>query len=125
LGFVSVTWETRAGRAVWSGRTLDEWLEELVGEVVAAVDPKSVWLYGSLARGEDDAHSDVDLLVVLDDSDERSPAELQRAARTSVSTPVPYDVSFTTSAAFVTRSRIAGTIERAAARDGRVLYERA
>jgi len=109
---------------MWSDRTLDEWLDDLLSQVVAAVDPQAVWLFGSLARGDDTGDSDIDLLVVLEDTDPRSPVELRRAVRDLVTTPVPYDLAFSTRSKLTERSRIAGSIERAATRDGRALYER-
>ena len=110
---MAVTWKVRDGRAVWSGRTLAEWLSQLVDEVAEALDPEAIWVFGPVARGDDDADSDIDLLVVLDDGDTRTVADLQRTARQEVSTPVPYDLSFSTAARFTERARIVGTIERA------------
>ena len=42
-----------------------QWLEELVGRVVARFNPLRVVLFGSYARGDFHAASDVDLLVVV------------------------------------------------------------
>jgi predicted nucleotidyltransferase len=38
----------------------------VVDEVVLAVDPAEVFLFGSVAPGEDGPDSDIDLLVVFD-----------------------------------------------------------
>ena len=50
----------------YDGKTLQELWPAVVDEVVAAVDPLEVILFGSVARGEDGPDSDIDLLVVLD-----------------------------------------------------------
>lgn len=45
-------------------RSEQEALAALVGRLVEAVDPQSVWLFGSRARGDARPDSDFDLLVV-------------------------------------------------------------
>ena len=51
-----------------------------------------VWLFGSLARGEEQAYSDIDLVAVLDDLDYRNrwriEAELKKAASAAAGQPV-------------------------------------
>jgi len=44
-------------------------LEKIVGRLVGGVQPDSIYLYGSQARGQDSPGSDIDLLLVLPDSD--------------------------------------------------------
>jgi len=48
---------------------------------VAEFQPKQVWLFGSHARGQADEGSDIDLLVVVGDSDEPPVRRAQRAHR--------------------------------------------
>lgn len=122
---VSVTWAIRDGRAEWNGRLLAEWVAPLVDEIVALLDPEVVWLFGSVARGDDDGDSDIDLLVVLPAFDPADTIRLKRRVLGAVSVPVPFDVAFTDPARFAQRARMAGTLERAAIREGRTVYERA
>jgi hypothetical protein len=118
------TWTVDAGKAVWDGRRLVDWLPDVVAELVRTFDPVEVWLYGSVARGSDDGDSDVDLLVVLEEYDPADAIELKAAALRAVTSPVPFDVTFTDPARFGQRSAIPGTVERAATLEGRRLHRR-
>ncbi len=121
---MGVTWATRGGKAVWNGRLLAEWVAPLVDGIVSILDPRTVWLFGSVARGDDTGDSDIDLLVVLDRFDPAETASLRRRVVEAGSVSVPFDVAFTDPGRFAERSRTAGTLERAAAREGHVVYER-
>ncbi|MFQ5706635.1 MAG: nucleotidyltransferase domain-containing protein [bacterium] len=46
-------------------------LESLVQRVVAVVHPIKIILFGSAARGEMDANSDIDILVIVPDGTQR------------------------------------------------------
>jgi predicted nucleotidyltransferase len=121
---VTVTWEVRDGRAVWAGRTLAEWVDDLVGGLVVELDPVEVWLFGSVARGEDDGNSDIDLLIVLDHYDRAQAIGLKQRAHRVATVPAPFDAVFTDATRMQQRRRIAGSIERAAVREGRLVYRR-
>lgn len=118
------TWTLEAGRAVWDGRTLSEWVPALLADLVRAFDPAEVWLYGSVARGDDDGDSDIDLLVVLDAYDPAAAIDLKTFALRSTSTPAPFDVSFTDLRRFKERSSVPGTVERAVALEGQRIHGR-
>jgi len=124
MGPGAVTWEVRDHKALWNGRHLRDWLEPLVGELTQEFDASEVWLFGSVARGDDGGDSDLDLLVVLDTYAPDEAVALKRRAIRAVRSPVPFDVAFTDPERLVHRSRIAGTLERAAIREGRRLYSR-
>ena len=118
------TWTVEDGKAVWDGRRLDEWTDVLAADLVAEFDPAAVWLYGSVARGDDDGDSDIDILVVLDSFDTRDAIDLKVRAFNTATTNAPFDVSFTDPDRYMHRSCVAGTIERATVLDGRCLYRR-
>jgi hypothetical protein len=124
LELMSSTWTIEDGKAVWDGRRLDEWAEVVVADLVAEFDPTAVWLYGSVARGDDNGDSDIDLLVVLDSFDPRDAIDLKLRAFKSSASSAPFDVSFTDPDRYRARSQTPGTIERAAVLDGRCLYQR-
>ena len=121
---MSSTWAVKDGKAVWDGRRLDECAELLAADLAKEFDPAAVWLYGSVARGDDGGDSDIDLLVVLDSFDPRDAIDLKVRAFNIATTSAPFDVSFTDPTRYLERSRVAGTIERATVLDGRCLYQR-
>jgi NAD(P)-dependent dehydrogenase (short-subunit alcohol dehydrogenase family) len=122
-GRMAMQWVVRDGRALYGGRQLSEWVEPLVDEVARAVDPVAVWLIGSVARGDDGPHSDIDLLVLLRSYDPEEGTRLKRRVYAEVATPVPFDIAFSDPQRFAHRSRVPGTLERAAVLDGRRVYE--
>ncbi|HLH00492.1 MAG TPA: nucleotidyltransferase domain-containing protein [Bryobacteraceae bacterium] len=106
------------------GRTeLESQIDEIVARIVQRFDPERIILFGSAARGEAGPDSDVDLLVVMRvDGRQREKAIEIGVAVNDV--PVPKDIIVTTPENFEWRKNIPGTIERPAAREGRLLYVR-
>ncbi len=73
-------------------RALDpEMIEEIVKRVTSAVQPLRVILFGSAARGEMGAESDVDLLIVVPDGTRRRDAS-RRAFRALTGIGIAKDV---------------------------------
>lgn len=98
-------------------------ISEMVKRIVERFQPEQVILFGSHARGEARADSDVDLLVVMPVRGSKRATQLEiRKALHDI--PVPKDVIVTTPDEFERRRAIAGTIERPAVREGRRLYVR-
>jgi len=56
-------------------------LQEAVERLKAEFQPEEIYLFGSHAWGTPDDDSDVDLMVIVPDSDERSIKRMQRAHR--------------------------------------------
>ncbi len=81
-------------------------------------------LFGSRARGDARPDSDIDLVVVVDDDTppEKLTLKAGYAARRSYHDSA--DVFPVREATFQRRSRIAGTLPRAATLEGIVVYER-
>ena len=74
-------------------RTLDKnLLATATQRLVAEFQPEQVWLYGSHAWGNPHDDSDVDLLVVVSDSDETPIRRSQRAHRCLRGLQMPKDV---------------------------------
>src|SRR5690606_20106517 len=99
--------QTRGGRAVTgdhrlvfedgrlNGRTLRDWIPEVVEDIVASVEPAQIILFGSAARGEMGPDSDLDLLVVLDELDPADRAKLMGEIRFAISAPMAIDIFVT------------------------------
>ena len=74
-------------------KTLDSsLLERATQRLVAEFQPEQVWLYGSHAWGKPHNDSDVDLLVVVPQSDETPIRRAQRAHRCLRGLRMPKDV---------------------------------
>jgi len=58
-----------------------DFLERATERLVAEFHPDEVWLFGSHAWGTPHEESDVDLMVIVPQSDERATRRMQRAHR--------------------------------------------
>ena len=98
-------------------------IRQMVRRIVSQFQPESIILFGSHARGDAGQSSDVDLLIVMPFSGSKREKQVEiRLALQSI--PIPKDIVVTTPEEFLWRKEIPGTIERPAAREGRVLYAR-
>lgn len=85
--------------------------------------PEQIILFGSHARGEAGPDSDVDFLIVMS----LQGSKRAKAVEIGVSLKdyaIPKDIVVTTPEDFEWRKEIIGTLERPAAREGKVLYAR-
>ena len=117
------TVEVVDGKARDEGRTLAEWVPEVVSRIVAALDPRRIVLFGSVARGDDGPDSDIDLLVVVDAFHDRRHETAVAALRAVRGLPVAVDVLPATPATIAESGHLPGTL-RVALREGRVVHER-
>jgi len=98
-------------------------IRQMVRRIVSRFRPERIILFGSHARGDAGPDSDVDLLVVMPVEGSRR----EKAVEIGVALHdirLPKDIIVTTPEAYESRKEIAGTIERPAAKEGRVLYAR-
>ena len=96
----------------------------IVDRIVRQFDPVRIILFGSRARGEARADSDVDLLVVLSKvSDKRRAAIAIRRALNGI--PASKDIIVATPQEIAERGNVIGLVLRPALREGKVIYERA
>lgn len=102
-----------------------EILEEVKNRLVTTYNPVAIYLFGSYAWGSPTEDSDLDLLIVVDHSDEKS-----------YKRPIPgYDVLFglgiskdlivATQEEFLRRSSDVTTLEYKIKNEGEVIYARA
>lgn len=91
---------------------------------LAASGPATVMLFGSYARGEAEDDSDLDLLVIEPELD--NPADEYLRLRSAIGRiGIGVDLLLYSTAEFRKRSKIPGTLLFSAAREGKVLHERA
>jgi predicted nucleotidyltransferase len=96
----------------------------LLDPVVAYFNPRRVIVFGSVARGEAGPDSDIDLLVIVDDDTPAEKVTLKAGHESRRSYHEPADVIPVREETFRRKSRIAGTLPRAATLEGIVVYER-
>jgi predicted nucleotidyltransferase len=117
-------WQVVNGRIRYSGRTLAEWVPDVVADLVAAAQPRRVLLFGSVVRGVDGPDSDIDLLVVLPKAERDRRHELTVKLARAITAPVPVDLLVTDPGELAERGDLPGIL-RVALREGRLVYERA
>jgi predicted nucleotidyltransferase len=98
-------------------------IDEIVRRIVARFDPEQIVLFGSRARGEAGPDSDVDLLIVMPVTGSKRDKRVEvRLALHDI--PGGIDIVVSTPDEVRRRRNVVGTIERAALREGEVLYAR-
>ena len=105
----------------------DDLIQDIVRRFVSACDPRQIVLFGSWARGDVDADSDVDLLVVEDGpfsaehSRRDATVKLDRALR---GLRVPVDILVFTPDEIEKWRRSVNHVVHQALTEGRTVYER-
>ena len=99
-------------------------LNQVVRRITERFRPEKIIVFGSYARGEADRDSDLDLLVVMDveGSCRRKANEIDLALADRT---VPMDLIVVTPSQYDRQKDLVGTVVRQAAREGKVLYDRA
>ena len=98
-------------------------IRQMVRRIVSRFHPEKIILFGSHARGDAGPDSDVDLLVVMPFFGSKREKQVEiRLALSGIR--IPKDIVVTTPEEFQWRKEVPGTIERPAAREGKVLYAR-
>lgn len=109
---------------LWNGRLIRDWVPEVVADVVRAFDPAKVIVFGSVARDEARADSDLDLLVLLDEVDPRQRRVLMGRIRRAIEAPIPIDVLVAGVDEYESRRHVNGSPYYWPAHEGRVVYDR-
>ena len=98
-------------------------LAEAVERITRKFNPLRIILFGSWARGDARPDSDLDLLVVLPQVDNKRQAAIRIGNELS-DLPASKDIVVTTPEEIAARGNIVGDVLRPALREGKVLYER-
>ena len=97
-------------------------LQEIVDRLVKGLKPERIYLFGSLARGQSQPDSDIDLLVILPES------RLSRHRREALSydllwgLTVPVDVIVLTRDEFQRAARVKTSLASRVQVEGKLLY---
>lgn len=104
----------------------NEIINEVTNRLVKTYNPIAIYLFGSYAWGHPTQDSDLDLLIVVEKSDEKSykrPIPGYKALRGLEE--ISKDIIVHTKEVFDRRSNEVTTLEYKIKRDGKVLYARA
>ena len=103
---------------------MDEKLLETISTRIAeAIRPQKIILFGSWARGERDAHSDIDLLIIHE-SDLPRPQRYAQVRRLFWGMGIPIDILVYTPEEFERYQAVPGSFTYTVAHEGKVLYAR-
>lgn len=105
----------------YNGRTLREWLPDVIETIVESFDPVKIVLFGSLARGDEHPDSDIDLLIVLPKVENKH-AVAVAIRRATAKLPVPLDVIAVDPDELRRRGNTIGSVLRPALLEGEVVH---
>jgi uncharacterized protein len=97
-------------------------LEELVDRLVKGLNPEKIILFGSYAYGEPTEDSDVDILVIIPNSDEPRYRRAQKAYSFLWGIPVPTEILVLTQQEVERSSTVVASLVYQALQRGKVLY---
>jgi uncharacterized protein len=97
-------------------------LDEMVRRLVAEFRPEKIILFGSCAWGEPTEDSDIDLFVIVPESDERPVHRMQRAHHCLGGLGVSKDILVKTRAEADRYRHVRASLEYKVFNEGRVLY---
>ncbi|MGQ9610661.1 MAG: nucleotidyltransferase domain-containing protein, partial [bacterium] len=97
-------------------------IDEIVQRLVNAVKPEKIYLFGSHAYGQPHDDSDVDLFIVVNDSDLPIRKKVIECYRALKGLHIPKDIKVVTQTEFTKRSQWISSIERIVAEKGKLLY---
>ena len=100
-----------------------ELLSEIRRRLVAVLKPEQIILFGSYAYGEPTEDSDIDLLVIVAQSDEPRYRRSRSAYRALRGMGIPKDILVMTRAEVSRKAKVPSSLVSQALREGRVLYE--
>jgi uncharacterized protein len=100
----------------------DDWLKDLIARLEAEFHPEEIYLFGSRAWGTADEHSDVDLMVIVPNSDERPIRREQRAQRCLGRLPISADVLVRTRGEVDRVRHLPGSLTRTVLQRGTKVY---
>lgn len=107
---------------ILSDSELEAALNEIVRRLREALSPVAIYFFGSYAYGDPQRHSDIDLLVVVEDSPLSAFKRDAVAFRALRGIRLPIDVQVYTRAEFDQRSALPVSFERTVKKRGKLVY---
>lgn len=102
-----------------------EMLEEVKNRLIKTYDPIAIYLFGSYVWGKPTEDSDLDLLIVIDQSDEKSFNRVRPGQRALFGLGISKDLIVYTKDEFERISNNVTTLGYKIKREGKVIYARA
>ena len=103
---------------------LESSISKAIHGLVEVLEPKQVYLFGSCAKGNARADSDIDLLVVLPDNSGDKLNNTRKAYEATREIPFAKDIIVDHESVFKKRSRWVSSIEREVLETGKLVYGR-
>ena len=98
-------------------------LDQITQRLVSALQPEQIILFGSYAYGEPNADSDIDLLVIVSQSDEPRYRRARVAYKALRGIGMPTDVLVMTREEVQRKLNVRSSFIRRAVNEGKLLYE--
>ncbi len=102
----------------------DKVIKKIVQRILSVAQPDRIILFGSAATGQMNRDSDIDLLIVEPQIEDRR-AEYVRVRRALRDFDYPFDILFITTQWFEESKNVIGGIAYPAHKHGKVIYEAA
>ena len=100
-------------------------IDEVKRRLIEVYDPVEIYLFGSYAWGTPTKDSDLDLLIVVDKSDEKSYSRVRPGHRALFGLDISKDIIVYTKDEFEKRSKDITTLCYKIKNDGKLVYARA
>ena len=98
--------------------------KEITRRLVEEFDPEAIYLFGSYAWGQPEPGSDLDLLVIVQDSQQKPVQRAVRAQHSLRGLPAAVDVLVKTSAEIERYRHVFASLEAQILEKGKLLYGR-
>ena len=97
-------------------------IQDMVAALVKEFSPEKIFLFGSYAWGTPTKDSDIDLLVILNQSNETPVNRIHRARKALRSFSMPKDILVKTKSDFERYSKVYASLESKVLEKGILLY---
>lgn len=104
--------------------SLEVSLDEIVRRLVEGLQPEQIILFGSYTYGKPTKGSDLDLMVIVSESDEPPHRRMQKAYRCVGAIGTAKDLLVLTREEFERQAGVVTSLARRVREKGKVLYER-